>query len=226
MSTTSKSLFSLFPLDWKKQVDVNQLRLILDGIERKLQSDIENELIVPQLHNIFKAFDLCTFDRFRVLILGQDPYPTPGYANGLAFSVAPSISPIPKSLTNIYKELEQEGYEVPENGDLSKWAAQGVLLLNSALTTNQGVTNAHANIGWEDFLVLIFEALSKKNNVVGMFWGKQAQVWSQKLNSTGGLNLTAPHPSPLSAYRGFFGCQHFTVTNEFLASKDLRKIQW
>ena len=188
--------------------------------------DEKREYIFPEKSKLFNAFSLCEFEELKVVILGQDPYPTKGHANGLCFSVESNVRPFPKSLNNIFKEIESDlAQPFPGNGNLERWAKQGVLLLNSVLTVEEGKTNSHKGIGWEQFTDAVIETISKKkDNVVFMLWGSIAISKSTLIDAKKHFILTAVHPSPLSAYRGFFGCKHFSKANEFLRSKDLRCI--
>lgn len=184
--------------------------------------------IFPSGNNIFRAFDECPFDQVRVVILGQDPYPTHGHAHGLCFSVEPNVKPLPKSLINIYKEISEDlGLELSgRNGDLSHWAKQGVLLLNATLTVREGLPESHANKGWEMFTDEVIRKISKKQNVVYMLWGSKAIRKAEHVPKDQNLILTAPHPSPLSAYRGFFGCGHFSKANEYLTQLGKTPVKW
>jgi uracil-DNA glycosylase len=186
------------------------------------------EHIFPEKSKVFNAFNLCSFEDVKVVILGQDPYPTKGHANGLCFSVESNVRPFPKSLNNIFKEIESDlAQPFPENGNLEHWAKQGVFLLNSVLTVEEGRTDSHKGIGWEQFTDRIIELVSeKKENIVFILWGSKAISKSILIDAKKHFILTAVHPSPLSAYRGFFGCKHFSKANEFLRSKDLRSIDW
>ena len=180
----------------------------------------------PDAGRIFAAFDASPFDKTRVVILGQDPYHGPNQANGLAFSVNPGI-PLPPSLKNIYTEIENEFGAAPTDGDLSGWARQGVLLLNATLTVGQGMPKSHAGIGWEQFTDAAVAALaSRREGIVYMLWGSDAARKGALIPRDRNLVLTAPHPSPLSAYRGFFGCGHFKAANRYLEQQGLPPIDW
>ena len=163
----------------------------------------------------------------KVLILGQDPYHEPGQAHGLSFSVKPGVA-IPPSLLNIYKELEDElSLYIPNNGYLEKWAKQGVLMLNTVLTVRAHNANSHKGIGWEEFTDAAIMALNELDKpIVYMLWGSNARSKAKMLNNKKQLVLEAPHPSPLSSYRGFFGCNHFIKCNEFLKANGLSEIDW
>ena len=183
--------------------------------------------IFPSKNQVFAAFNSMAVNDVKVVILGQDPYPTVGYANGFCFSVNPE-NKIPKSLKNIFIELKDDiGIEIPLNGDLSKWANQGVFLLNTILTVENGKPESHLKIGWEEFTDAIIQLLSFRNsNLVFLLWGAKAEKKRAMIDENTHLVLTAPHPSPLSAYRGFFGCKHFSKTNSFLLSKKKTIISW
>ncbi len=187
-----------------------------------------NKAIFPKESEIFGAFDSCPFDKVKVVILGQDPYPTKGHAHGLCFSVQPDVSPLPKSLNNIYKEIESDiGRPFYEHGDLNRWANQGVLLLNSVLTVREGKADSHKNKGWELFTDAVINQLNDhKSEIVYLLWGAKAMKKAENVNRDKNLVLTAPHPSPLSSYRGFFGCKHFSKTNDYLINHDKKVIKW
>jgi len=185
------------------------------------------ELCYPPVDQVFRSFDECTFDDVKVVIIGQDPYINSNQANGLAFSVNPGV-PFPPSLRNIHKELVASGaLQGGFDGDLSSWAKQGVLLLNATLTVKAGESNSHEHLGWSVFTDAVIEALAKnKNHLVYLLWGGFAQKKAKMVNSKENLILKAPHPSPLSAYRGFFGCGHFNRCNEYLVQQNKVPIQW
>lgn len=184
--------------------------------------------IFPKGSQIFRAFDLCPFDQLKVVILGQDPYPTRGHAHGLCFSVEPDVQPFPKSLLNIFKEIQNDlGMTMPENGNLARWAEQGVLLLNSSLTVEEGKPDSHKGFGWEKFTDAVIETInSEKIGVVFILWGSKAISKEVLIDHSKHLILKSVHPSPLSAHRGFFGCKHFSKTNEFLRMMEQTEIQW
>jgi uracil-DNA glycosylase len=184
--------------------------------------------IFPSPDVIFRAIDLCPLSDVQVVILGQDPYPTKGHAHGLCFSVEEDVRPFPKSLNNIFKEIENDlGLPHPENGSLMRWAKQGVLLLNSVLTVREGQPESHARKGWEEFTDAVIKRISQeRQHVVYMLWGSKAQEKAKMLDENTNLILRAPHPSPLSSYRGFFGCKHFSQTNTYLIGKGKKGIEW
>tara|TARA_Y100000590_G_scaffold470400_1_gene664567 strand:- start:32685 stop:33359 length:675 start_codon:yes stop_codon:yes gene_type:complete len=183
--------------------------------------------ILPPGHQIFNAFEQTKFHDVKVVILGQDPYHGPGQAHGLSFSVEHGIKP-PPSLQNIYKELQSDiGISIPSHGNLTKWANQGVLLLNSILTVERGRPGSHANLGWEIFTDRILTVLNtKKKNVVYILWGKKAQDKCEFIDDSQNLIIKSPHPSPYSANSGFFGSRPFSKANEYLKSYKVDPIKW
>lgn len=192
-----------------------------------LKKEYSTRQIYPDMYHIFTAFKLTPFNKTKVVILGQDPYHELHQANGLAFSVYPGVR-IPPSLINIYKELSDDLHtSIPNNGDLTKWAKQGVLLLNNVLTVEQGKANSHAGIGWETFTLNIVKALNKRETpMVFILWGNNARSKKQYIDTTKHLVLESAHPSPLSAHRGFFGSRPFSKTNEFLIRNNMTPIDW
>jgi len=182
----------------------------------------------PAQNQIFRALELCALTNVQVVILGQDPFPTRGHAHGLCFSVEDTVRPFPKSLQNVFKEIEQDlGVPFPENGNLERWAQQGVLLLNSVLTVQEGQPESHSKLGWEKFTDAIIKQLAvHREGVVYLLWGKKAEEKAKVVNVSANLVLTAPHPSPLSAYRGFFGCSHFSKANNYLKESGRKPIAW
>lgn len=192
-----------------------------------INKEYSNYPVYPKAEDIFNAFHLTPINKVKVVIIGQDPYHEPGQAHGLSFSVKPGID-IPPSLVNIYKELHDDlGCFIPNNGYLVKWAEQGVLLLNTILTVRAHQAMSHSKIGWEEFTNAAIKALNKEDRpIVYLLWGKPAQMKKEMLTNPKHLILTAPHPSPLSAYRGFFGCKHFSKANEFLIKNNIQPIDW
>ncbi len=211
------SLFSQLHPDWQEAL--SELRGQIDLIDSKLNpSDL-----APEYENVMRALST-SIESIRVVIIGQDPYPTSGHAHGLAFSVSNSVTPLPASLRNIFKELESDvGIPMSENGDLSRWAAQGVLLLNRILTTQPGYSLKHELLGWQEITNEIARTLGQRP-VVAILWGKNAQELSHFFDSE--LTITSPHPSPLSAYRGFFGSKPFSTCNEILRRYKRPEIEW
>lgn len=183
--------------------------------------------ICPRASLIFNAFNLTPFDKVKVVILGQDPYHTRGVANGLAFS-SDKNNRIPPSLKNIFKEIHNDlGKEIPNHPDLTRWAKQGVLLLNTTLTVREGKPLSHKDKGWEKLSDYVIKAISdNKENVVFLLWGNFARSKKVLIDINKHLVLESPHPSPFSADRGFFGCKHFSLTNEYLKSKGIEEIDW
>lgn len=183
--------------------------------------------VYPPASKIFAAFDACPFDKVKVVILGQDPYHGPGQANGLCFSVNPGV-PYPPSLINIFKEVSSDtGAAAPADGDLSRWARQGVFMLNSVLTVEQGRAASHASRGWETLTDAAIAALSaNREHLVFLLWGSYAINKGKLIDRSKHLVLTSVHPSPLSAHRGFFGNRHFSRANEYLQTHGITPIQW
>ena len=192
-----------------------------------LKTEYSSHRIYPDMYNIFNALKWTSCADTKVVILGQDPYHEEGQAHGLAFSVQRGVK-IPPSLLNMYKELQNElGLYIPNNGYLEKWARQGVLLLNSALTVRGGLANSHRNKGWEIFTDRIISCLNDREDpVIFMLWGNNAKEKMQVITNTRHKILTAPHPSPLSASRGFFGCGHFKTANRMLEKMGKEPIDW
>lgn len=190
-------------------------------------SEYQTREVYPAPDDIFNAFSFTPLSKVKVVILGQDPYHEPGQAHGLCFSVKPEVA-IPPSLVNIYQELHEDcGCYIPDNGYLKKWADQGVMLLNTVLTVRAHAANSHKNIGWEEFTNAAIRVLNEQDRpIVFILWGKPAQSKKAMLNNPKHLILEAPHPSPLSAYRGFFGSRPFSRTNKFLAEHGLEPIDW
>lgn len=196
---------------------------LVDNVRKAYQ----NEAVFPPPSDLFSAFKLTPFSQVKVVVLGQDPYHGAGQAHGLAFSVRDDVA-VPPSLVNIYKEIRDDvGTTMPTSGDLTHWAKQGVLLLNSSLTVRAGEAGSHRPLGWEQFTDAVIRAISdKKEHVVFLLWGSHAQAKSALIDTNKHLILTAPHPSPLSAYRGFFGCKHFSKTNVYLQRHCISPINW
>ena len=189
--------------------------------------EYQTHTVYPPADDVFNAFNLTPLSEVKVVILGQDPYHGEGQAHGLCFSVKPDVE-IPPSLVNIYQELKDDlGCQIPDNGCLVKWAKQGVLMLNTVLTVRAHMANSHRGKGWEEFTDAAIRALNKQDRpIVFILWGKPAQMKKSMLNNPNHLILEAPHPSPLSAYRGFFGSRPFSQTNEFLVRNGLEPIDW
>ena len=218
---------SKLPISWENELNKISDLAFLDKPMRYILNEISNDKkISPNLNNIFKAFEYCSFSSTKVVIFGQDPYFQKDVANGLAFSVEPN-KPLPASLKNIYKEIESDVGALSNNdGYLKSWADQGVLLLNSALTVEVGKPGSHSKIGWQDFIFEIVKIINKKQNIVFILWGNDAKKYIKYIDKEINLILSSSHPSPLSSYRGFFGCKHFSKCNEYLESKNISKINW
>lgn len=189
--------------------------------------EYKNKVVYPEAKNIFNAFNLCSFNDTKVVIIGQDPYHQPNQAHGLCFSVL-DPTPCPPSLKNIYKEIELDlEIELPTSNDLSRWAKQGVLLINATLTVEANKAGSHQNKGWEEFTDSVINHLAKeKQGIVFLLWGSYAQKKGGFIDETKHLVLKSVHPSPLSAYRGFFGNNHFSQTNNYLISNGKKPIDW
>lgn len=192
-----------------------------------LAKEYKTGTIYPDMYDIFNALKLTPYNDVKVVIIGQDPYHGQGQAHGLCFSVLPGVTP-PPSLVNIYKEIQAEyGTEPSKNGDLTRWAKQGVLLLNTVLTVRAGMANSHRGMGWEIFTDKIIQLLNEREKpIVFILWGGNAKRKQSLITNPNHLVLTAAHPSPLSAYNGFFGCGHFRKCNDFLISKNQEPIEW
>lgn len=187
---------------------------------------LSGKAIYPAPANIFNAFNLCPLDKVKVVIIGQDPYHEPGQAHGLCFSVLPP-TPIPPSLVNIYKEIQNDlGHPSVTHGDLTSWAEQGGLLLNATLTVRAHAAASHAGKGWEQFTDAVIRAVSSRENIVYMLWGAYAQRKAEFVNPDKNLILKSVHPSPLSASRGFFGNHHFSRANQYLMEHGQKPIEW
>jgi uracil-DNA glycosylase len=197
------------------------------NIREFLKQEYSHHIIYPEMNDIFNSLKYADYDKIKVVIIGQDPYHEEGQAHGLSFSVKPGIA-IPPSLQNIYKELQSDlGCYIPNNGYLEKWAKQGVLLLNNVLTVRAHQANSHKTCGWETFTDSIIKALNEREKpVVFLIWGSCAKQKETYITNKNHYILKAPHPSPLSAYRGFFGCKHFSKTNEILIANNEDPIDW
>ncbi len=192
-----------------------------------LKEEYSTKTIYPNMNNIFSALKASSYKDTKVVIIGQDPYHEPNQAHGLCFSVLKPVQP-PPSLQNIYKELADDiGFKIPNHGELTKWANQGILMLNTVLTVRRGQANSHKGMGWETFTDRVISELNKKDTpVIFLLWGSPAKQKAEIITNPIHIKLTCPHPSPLSAYRGFFGCKHFSKTNELLIKNGLTPIDW
>ena len=210
---------------WKSFINFETKKPYFKEIKDHLISDnAEGKIVLPEPKNFFRAFDLCELNKVKVVIIGQDPYHTPGVPNGLAFSVNKNQK-LPPSLINIFRELESDLGVKNYIGDLSAWSRQGVLLLNTCLSVCAGLPASHSNIGWENFTNAAIEEIQKKKNIIFLLWGKHAQQKKAFIQEDNFI-LEAAHPSPLSANNGFFGCNHFSKTNNLLASLGSDPIDW
>lgn len=213
---------------WKKALGSEIESESLKGLEKFLKSELKKKKVIyPKQEDVFSAFDYTPFNKVRVVIIGQDPYHGADQAHGMCFSVKKGIKP-PPSLKNIYKELADDiDIEIPDHGFLESWAKQGVLLLNSVLTVEEAKAGSHQKKGWEDFTDSVIKTLNdKKENLVFILWGAPAQKKAKVVDEKKHFILKSPHPSPLAAYRGFFGSKPFSKTNKILQSLGLKPIDW
>ena len=212
---------------WKKVLGEEFEKPYFAQLTDFVRNEYATTTIYPPAKLIFNAFDHCPFDKVKVVIIGQDPYHGAGQANGLCFSVNKGIA-MPPSLVNIFKEIAADtGKPMPTDGDLTRWSDQGVLLLNATLTVRAGNAGSHQRRGWEEFTDAAIRTLAeKRENIVFILWGSYAQRKGAFIDRNKHLVLTSPHPSPLSAYAGFFGNHHFTLTNDFLVKNGKEPIDW
>lgn len=213
--------------DWLEPLRPEFGKPYYSNLYKAVREEYSRYAVYPPSGDILNAFSLTPLSEVKVVILGQDPYHEPGQAMGLSFSVNPGVE-IPPSLVNIYQELHDDlGCYIPDNGDLSKWARQGVLMLNTLLTVRAHQAFSHRGLGWEQFTDAAIRVVNRQDRpIVFLLWGKPAQAKSSMLDNPKHLILKAPHPSPLSAYRGFFGSRPFSQTNEFLKSNGVEPIDW
>lgn len=213
--------------DWAEHLQPEYKKPYYKELYLKINEEYRTRQIFPPADDIFNAFHLTPLANVKAVILGQDPYHNDGQAHGLCFSVKPPVAP-PPSLVNIYQELHDDlGCYIPNHGYLNKWAEQGVLMLNTVLTVRAHQANSHRGIGWEEFTDAAIRILNEQNRpIVFILWGRPAQMKEKMLNNPNHLILKAPHPSPLSAYRGFFGSRPFSQTNEFLKAHGAEPIDW
>ncbi len=212
---------------WKTELSDEFSAEYFGKLKEFLVQEKQTQRVFPPGNKIFSAFNHTPFEKVKVVILGQDPYHGEGQAHGLCFSVPEGIAP-PPSLVNIFKEINADlGLAIPRTGNLEKWADQGVLLLNATLTVRANTAGSHQNRGWEQFTDAAIKKLSdKRENLVFILWGRYAQNKEALIDNSKHLILKAAHPSPFSAYNGFFGCKHFSKTNEYLRSKGIQQIDW
>ena len=228
MNSNYSSLNSDLSADWSASLSDEFEQPYMRELFAFITSEVaEGKVIYPQSEKVFAALNETSLNDVRVVILGQDPYHGPQQAHGLSFSVEPGVK-VPPSLLNIYKEqISDLNCSMPEHGSLISWAKQGVLLLNSVLTVEQANAGSHQGRGWERFTDRVIEVINaERKNVVFMLWGSYAQKKGQVIDATKHHVLSAPHPSPLSAYRGFFGCRHFSKANEYLVAAGYKPIDW
>ena len=213
--------------DWQDALREEFRKPYYAKLYKTIKEEYSSRVIFPPSEDIFNAFHYPPLYEVKVVILGQDPYHNVGQAHGLCFSVKPDVE-IPPSLVNIYQELHDDlGCYIPNNGYLVKWAKQGVLMLNTVLTVRAHQANSHRGIGWEEFTDAAIRALNEQNRpIVFILWGRPAQMKKSMLGNPNHLILEAPHPSPLSAYRGFFGSRPFSKTNNFLKEHGIKPIDW
>ena len=214
--------------DWLKYIQGEFKKPYYKELYTFVRQEYNTHVIYPPADDIFNAFHFTPLSKVKVMILGQDPYHGEHQAHGLCFSVLPDQPELPPSLQNIYKELHDDlGCDIPNNGYLKKWAEQGVLMLNTVLTVRAHQAGSHQGKGWEQFTDAIIQAVNAQDRpIVYLLWGKPAQSKIPMLTNPKHLILKAPHPSPLSAYRGFFGCRHFSQTNLFLGKQGIEPIDW
>lgn len=212
---------------WYNMLESEFEKPYFQSLRLKLRELYKTKEIYPHPSNIFYAFNMTPFNKVKVVIIGQDPYHGPNQAHGLCFSVNETIK-IPPSLQNIFKELKNDlDIDIPISGNLTKWTGQGILLLNNVLTVERGLANSHKNIGWEEFTKSTISLISDHlSNIVFILWGMQAQEKESLIDKSKHLILKAAHPSPLSAYNGFYGCNHFSKTNRYLKEKLKDEINW
>ena len=212
---------------WKARLQIEFDKPYFDSLTQFVRGEYASTTVYPPGREMFAAFDACPFDNVRVVILGQDPYHEPGQAHGLCFSVNDGV-PFPPSLVNIFKEIESDlGKPIPSSGNLLRWAQQGVLLLNATLTVRAHQAGSHQNKGWETFTDAVIHRLAdEREHIVFMLWGSYAQRKGAFIDRSKHLVLQSPHPSPLSAYRGFFGNKHFSRTNDYLVQHGYNPIEW
>ena len=213
--------------DWKALLEEEFSKPYFEELTRFVKEEYATRRIYPRGSNIFRAFDICPLDKLKVVIIGQDPYHGPGQAHGLCFSVDEGV-PHPPSLQNIFKEVASDiGTPIPLSGNLDRWAEQGVLLLNSVLTVREHEAASHAGKGWEQFTDAVVRKIAQeKQGVVYLLWGSYAQRKGAMVDPQRNCILKAVHPSPLSAYRGFLGCKHFSQANDYLISTGQTPINW
>lgn len=213
--------------DWYERLKDEFDKKYFCDLQNFLTQEYNQKTIYPESQNIFNALNYCKYNDVKVVIFGQDPYYMPNQAHGLAFSVLDDVK-IPPSLVNIFKEIESEtGVKPYQNGNLTRWAKQGVLLLNTVLTVEHGKPNSHKNKGWENFTKTVVKLLNERNQpIIFVLWGANAKIFEPMIDSKKHFVLKAPHPSPLSAHNGFWDCGHFSKINQILKSFNTTQIDW
>lgn len=226
-NAAKNKITEILPASWLEAIGEEFDKDYMVKLREFLAKEISIYRIYPPSQDTFNAFKFCPLDKVEVVILGQDPYHGEGQAHGLCFSVQPGVDR-PPSLINIFKELKADlGIPISQSGDLSKWAKQGVFLLNTSLSVRAGQAGSHFNQGWEKFTDKVIEVINEKcDGVVFMLWGSPARAKKSMIDTNKHLVLEAPHPSPLSAHRGFLGCKHFSQANAYLESKGKKPIDW
>ncbi|UIP27484.1 uracil-DNA glycosylase [Photobacterium sp. TLY01] len=227
MSVSESPSSTLF--DWTQLLEQERQQAYFQQAEAQVAAErLAGKVIFPAQADVFRAFEVTPFDQVKVVILGQDPYHGPDQAHGLSFSVQPGVK-VPPSLANMYKELatDIDGFRIPAHGCLQPWAEQGVLLLNTVLTVEQGKAHSHSKYGWEKFTDRAIASLNQhRDGLVFLLWGAHAQKKGKQIDRDRHCVLEAAHPSPLSAYRGFFGCRHFSQANKWLRQRHKSEIDW
>lgn len=215
--------------NWQDLIEQQKAKPYFIEMEKEIESRRKAGVkVFPQSEDIFSAFEATPLDKVKVVIIGQDPYHGEGQAHGLSFSVRPGVK-IPPSLRNMYKELAEDidGFEIPDHGYLQNWAEQGILLLNTVLTVEEGNAHSHSKLGWEIFTDSVIETLNQQSRpIVFLLWGAHAHKKGKNIDESRHCVLKSVHPSPLSARRGFFGCKHFSQTNQFLKEQGQNEINW
>ena len=222
-----KMLYKKIGNDWDDFLEKENKKTYFQAIESFVEKEYETKTIYPPKEDVFNAFKLTPLSSIKVVILGQDPYHEENQAHGLAFST-PEGNPIPRSLSNIFKEIREEySYNIPESGCLEKWASDGVFLLNTVLTVEEANANSHSKCGWQNFTNNVIKTINKQDQpIVFLLWGKQAEKKRELLTNKNHLVLITSHPSPFSARRGFMGCNHFKKANEFLKENGVEPVDW
>ncbi|MGS0673692.1 uracil-DNA glycosylase [Shewanella sp. 0m-4] len=214
---------------WSSFIEEQQQQGYFQSVQQFVEAErAAGKVIFPPEHEVLAAFDATPLDKVRVVLIGQDPYHGPNQAHGLCFSVKKGVK-TPPSLVNMYKELvtDIDGFTIPDHGNLTRWAEQGILMLNTVLTVEQGKAHSHAKSGWETFTANVLTLLNEQSQpIIFVLWGAHAMKKGKGINAIQHQVISGPHPSPLSAYRGFFGCQHFSKINQLLQARGEKQIDW